>query len=241
MPKLRSSSYVTGVYLIRNKRNRKVYVGSASKSFKSRWEGHRNQLIGRRHFNKHLQAAWDIYGGDAFEFVILEKCLPERCVEREQHWIDWYKAANPEYGYNSRPRVESNLGHKFGPQTNPEVRAKRSASLKVAWKTVRKGFRHSTLTQIKIHKQQRGRKRSAEFRAKVSAGLVGRPVSEKTRAKMSASAKKRGVSPETIEKMIASKRSEESRKKASESAKRRGISEEQREKMIEARRAKHGY
>jgi group I intron endonuclease len=170
----------TGVYAIRNLVSGKVYVGSASKSFEDRWKQHRNQLIGHRHFNKHLQAAWDRYGGAVFRFIVLEMCPPNLCIEREQHWIDWYRAYDRRFGYNRRPKADSNIGVKFGPFSE-ERKAKQSAALK--------GHKVTAETIAKIVAKNKGKKykkHSAEENARKSTRMKGHKISAETKAKIGA-------------------------------------------------------
>ncbi len=168
----------TGVYGLRNRFNRKIYVGSATRCLIGRWKEHRNALIAQTHFNRHLQAAWNSYGGDAFEFVILERCSVETCLDREQHWIDWFKSYDRRFGYNSRPRAESNLGHKFGPQTE-EHKEKKAVKLR--------GRKRSPEVGMKIANSQRGkkkRKHSEEANHQKSLRMKGHTTSEETRRKI---------------------------------------------------------
>lgn len=133
----------SGVYLIRNLQNGKVYVGSAT-SFKIRWGNHRSDLKHGRHDNQHLQRAWVKYGEASFVFEILEGCFTSRLIEREQHWIDHYRSFDRSMGYNISPTAGSTLGttrteevkKKIGEnirkafQANPEIVAKIRATLK---------------------------------------------------------------------------------------------------------------
>jgi hypothetical protein len=93
----------SGVYAIRNTANGKLYVGSAALSFKERWRVHRSKLRRNRHPNSHLQAAWIMYGERAFEFVVLEKCSPSDCLEREQWWMVEKRTLEKDFGYNLCP------------------------------------------------------------------------------------------------------------------------------------------
>lgn len=63
-----------GIYGIRNKENGKTYVGKTMKSFGDRWDCHKALLRGGYHDNPHLQNAWNKYGEEAFEFIILKDC-----------------------------------------------------------------------------------------------------------------------------------------------------------------------
>ena len=84
-----------GIYIIRHIESGKVYVGSAS-NISKRWHRHRKDLRLGRHPNKHLQAAWTMYGEDAFVFEILE--LTGEFDAREQYWIDKTECLNSDKG-----------------------------------------------------------------------------------------------------------------------------------------------
>lgn len=89
-----------GIYKIENKVNGKVYIGQ-SIDIDTRWKQHINELDSKGHINKHLQYAWNKYGSDSFEFSIVE-ILPNLDLidEREQYWIEYYKAFYKDSGYN---------------------------------------------------------------------------------------------------------------------------------------------
>lgn len=109
-----------GVYQIKNLVNSKIYIGSTSCSFKTRWASWRGDLKNGRTKNKHLQNAWNKYGKDAFEFSVLEVVENKsEVLEREQYWIDTLK---PEY--NNRPNASSNLGWKM-PKEAIDLRGRR--------------------------------------------------------------------------------------------------------------------
>lgn len=109
---IKKATLTTGVYVIRNLVNGKVYVGSTCSTFQSRWADHRKSLRGKFHANRHLQRAWDKYGEAAFEFSVLEECPVEkdRLLALEQYYIDLLKASNRLYGYNICPTAGSVLG-----------------------------------------------------------------------------------------------------------------------------------
>lgn len=160
----------TGVYQIRNLLNGKLYVGSVShkKGFADRWSKHRTTLRHKKHFNQHLQCAWNKYGKEAFEFSILEEVMPKHCIEREQYYLD---ILNPEY--NIRRCAKSNLGIKW----TEESKQKLSNS--------RRGMKFSQEHKDNLSKANAGRKLTDEHRQNISNGLQGRTVTTKTRAKIS--------------------------------------------------------
>lgn len=99
--------FTTGIYCILNLKDGKRYVGSAACSVHTRWQVHLHHLRKGNHHSLHLQRAWSRDGAEAFEFILLESCLPEYCIEREQHWIDFYDSSDRRFGYNVYPIASS--------------------------------------------------------------------------------------------------------------------------------------
>lgn len=88
-----------GIYCILNKLNNKIYIGS-SNNIKRRGIFHFTQLRNGKHFNSHLQHAWNKYGEFNFEFYIIE-LVPESELEKtEENYIKETKSSNRLYGYN---------------------------------------------------------------------------------------------------------------------------------------------
>lgn len=150
-------AWATGVYCIANTANGKRYVGSAAKSLRRRLRDHRRDLRDGVHTNQILQRAWNKYGETAFEFSVLEYCPPADCVDREQFWLDTYKAADREFGYCIRKLAASQFGTKRSPESIAKMTAKRA------------GFKHSAEARANMAAGQRGRKLPPEVRAKISA------------------------------------------------------------------------
>lgn len=85
-----------GIYLIKNKVNNKIYVGSTSTGFSRRWSQHKTYLRGNKHHSRHLQNAWNKYGEENFEFSVLEEISDEKLnrqflQKREQYWFSVLK------------------------------------------------------------------------------------------------------------------------------------------------------
>jgi group I intron endonuclease len=134
----------SGVYGIRNTTTGKWYVGSSAGSLRTRLIQHRKTLRSRSHYNRHLQSSYNKYGEAAFVVVVLDTCEPARCVEIEQVWIDFFKSADSRHGYNICTRAGSCLG-------------------------VRCSDKCREITGARY----RGKKRTPEDRARISATLTG--------------------------------------------------------------------
>ena len=99
----------SGIYRITNKRNGRVYIGS-SQDVKTRMRKHRWKLNRDKHENVALQNGWNKHGEDSFEFSVVLICAVHDLIMYEQIVMDYYKAAVKPFGYNIRPKAESNVG-----------------------------------------------------------------------------------------------------------------------------------
>ena len=63
----------SGIYIIKNLLNEKIYVGS-SVNIKKRFQEHKLNLRKNEHANFHLQKSWNLHGEENFIFVELEYC-----------------------------------------------------------------------------------------------------------------------------------------------------------------------
>jgi group I intron endonuclease len=97
---LNDTTKVSGIYKIVNRVNGKYYIGS-SKDIYDRWKEHKQYLIHKYHPNDYLQHAWNKYGEDAFDFVIIEKLLENELKNIEQKYLDKIKGT-PSIAYNLR-------------------------------------------------------------------------------------------------------------------------------------------
>lgn len=93
------------IYAIRCTQNGRVYIGR-TQNFERRMREHLNELKKARVGNpspkaKHFQDDFDKYGEFGFEVYVLEENVPpELASMREAHWIEEYKATDPNRGYN---------------------------------------------------------------------------------------------------------------------------------------------
>lgn len=98
-----------GVYQIKNKRNRKLYIGSA-KNLAGKLNSHKFQLENNLHINLEMQKDFNEMGAEGFSFDILDRLEPredlnydytEELKMLEEMWIEKLQPFN-EKGYNKR-------------------------------------------------------------------------------------------------------------------------------------------
>lgn len=128
------------IYGIKNRLDNKIYVGQ-TRSLKKRWPTHLSYLKNNKHSNPHLQNAWNKYGEESFDLVVLEIVDdPELLTTKEQGWMDRLRSQDPDTGYNiesassgkSRPMMfsdehkrkisESKKGKPRSPETVEKMR-----------------------------------------------------------------------------------------------------------------------
>lgn len=179
------------IYKIINLVNDKFYVGSTIHK-KVRFREHRKQLRGNRHHCKHLQAAWNKYGEDKFDFRVVEE-VPEGISLQnvEDRWLKEHVGKDYCYntGYSSEAPWRNAPAHvtpSFGRIMAKEQREQISQTLKEFYAAdpnnhPRVGKQHTEETKAKI---------SEKVRQAVAEGRGGAFIpSEETRQKMSDSMK----------------------------------------------------
>ena len=105
----------SGIYIITNTINDKVYVGQAQDLYirtKHHISDERNPL---------LKKAFKKYGLDKFTINVLEKCEIEKLDDREQYWMDYYEVTNRDKGYNICPIAGSTRGLKKSQEERERV------------------------------------------------------------------------------------------------------------------------
>lgn len=88
-----------GIYKIENIKNGKIYIGSSidieSRKYKHFWMLHKSL-----HYNQHLQKSYNKHGKSAFKFSIIEECLFDDLINKENHYITLYSSNKQNNGYN---------------------------------------------------------------------------------------------------------------------------------------------
>lgn len=196
-----------GVYRITNKIDGKTYYGSASISFNKRWREHRRDLRKNKHGNRYLQNAWNKYGANNFEFVIILVCAPKDCLYYEQLFLDKYFDSGVNC-YNLCPTANSFLGYK----RSDKERSNMIGNKRGLGNKSRSGQKRSREEIEKQSKALNGKPKPPGFGENLSKILLGNtrgqggkgkkkpPMKQETKDKISKTSKGRKISPETIEK-----------------------------------------
>lgn len=165
-----------GIYYITNKVNGHKYVGS-SVDIERRWKQHKCILRGYCHDNSHLQAAWNKYGEDAFEFKIMAYTDPDKATVLEdfilQNYFDRFEyniaesATAPFLGREHSEKTKEKMSKAQSGENNPMYG-------KIGENNPRYGRRHSEETKRKISEANSGKYRSEEAKQKMSESRFGK-------------------------------------------------------------------
>jgi len=93
------SNILGHIYGIKNTVNGFWYIGQ-TRNIVDREYRHFLHLKQNKHYNKHIQSAYNKYGKQCFEFHILEETNIDMLDFREQSWINYYKSNDRKFGYN---------------------------------------------------------------------------------------------------------------------------------------------
>lgn len=165
----------SGIYLILQNSTGRHYIGSAVQ-LERRWDRHRADLKAERHHNQKLQRAWLKYGENDFEFQIIERCVEDRLIEREQYWLDQtmpffnvlrkaYSAAGYKHSEEARAKM-AEVARRTWESMSPEQReekARRHAE------TIT-GLRHTEETKQRMSETHKGIQRTPEQLANLKNG-----------------------------------------------------------------------
>ena len=139
-----------GIYGIRNLINGKIYIGKTGMNFGDRWDSHRSLLKNGKHDNPHLQNAWNKYGQNNFEFIVIEDCEIEELDNKEKYYIKIYKDLNLAYNIHDGGNEGSNLGKHLSEETKRKIGEKNRIN--------NIGKKHSDETKKKMSQSHQGMK-----------------------------------------------------------------------------------
>lgn len=189
--------YKSGIYLIRNECNGKVYIGSAS-DLPERRRRHFGRLRTNRHVNRHLQSAWNHYGEQSFSFQVLLHCDRKNLLLFEQRTIDTFKNR---HGIAVLYNVDYIAGSRMGTMVSDETRAKLSANNTRPFL----GKKHSVETRARMSEAAKHRAADPEWVERMRKISIGRVDSPTTTERRRSSATGRPMSEDAKEKVRASK------------------------------------
>jgi len=162
----KEEKYCSGIYIIENVINKKIYIGSA-KNFKKRHSNHVKDLRAKNHHSIRLQKDWDLYGENSFLFKILEIVDKKSYVKIyiiEQKHLDYKKSYLDIIGYNICKNAKSRKGIISRPETIEKLKKSNT------------GKRHTKESKEKMSFFQKQRKReplSEEVKNKISNSQKG--------------------------------------------------------------------
>lgn len=174
---------ISGVYRIIHTKSGKCYVGS-SNQIRKRWQTHARRLLTGRHENSYLQAAYNKYGADAFEIVMIEECSLEYLRNREQHYIEFYRSYERACGYNLSRKARMSTAEAREKMSGTRSGRKFSAEHRRHMSEARRGQKMSPEAIEKLRQSKMGKKlgpRSTELRDRISIGRRGKGTVDKTK------------------------------------------------------------
>ena len=187
----------SGIYIIKNIVNGKLYIGSAV-NLDRRFYAHRWALYRNCHRNIYLQRAWNKDGETSFLFEKYLICEKKDLIFYEQLTIDALIIRNGrENIYNISPTAGSTMGR----ECSEETRRKLSLTSRGRWT----GKHHTEETKKKISigniGKNKGKIASLETREKMSKSRKGKKFSEEHRKKIGEALRGRIRPKEVMEKV----------------------------------------
>lgn len=168
----------SGIYIIINVVNNKVYVGK-SLNISLRKSAHFSLLRRQKHPNIYLQTSYNKHGKENFIFNNIEMCEFSVLNKREEFWIKFFCSDNREYGYNLITCVD---GIQVYSKESREKMSKNHANF-AKEKHPFYGKTHSEEARKKISEAAKGR----------TSPMKGKQCSKESKQKMSDA--KKGKSP----------------------------------------------
>lgn len=111
-----------GIYGIKNKINNHIYIGKTKMNFGDRRDSHYSLLRNNKHWNPYLQNAWNKYGENNFDFVIIHILKENEDVnELERNYIQHYRELNLSYNIADGGEGGGNLGKHLSEETKRKI------------------------------------------------------------------------------------------------------------------------
>lgn len=115
-----ASKKVSGIYIITNKINEKIYIGESLDIYRRWHKEHLPQLRKNQHYNKELQNDFNKYGEKNFSFEVLERYSEDnpittkaRIIILESYYVTAFKKSGFELYNSENTLIEIILGNKI--------------------------------------------------------------------------------------------------------------------------------
>lgn len=242
----------SGIYIIFNNHNWRIYVGSTIE-FKVRWQrGHYLSLLRNKHSNRFLQADFnrckeELGHDDFLEFHVLENMPDSSREERLANEEKWLKISfdNGKRCYNLCDRA---ISRENSSAKNPEETKKRcSEAAHKRWNkatieerkenTIRLAAGRSVDSYLKVAISNTGKITSKETREKISKIQLGKKLSEEHKQNIGKSHFGKSLSEEHKRKLSIAKKG---KKSSTAGLPRKPMSEETKKKISETKKKSIG-
>lgn len=142
----------SGVYVISNDIDQRIYVGSAI-NFKHRYRTHKSNLLKGHNCNVKLLNFVNKYGIEHLVFTATECCPKEYILKLEQQYLDKLQPFN-EMGFNINKLAESPLGYKHTDEAKNKMKLRKkrivSQEERGLLSEMKKGIARSNQTKQKL-------------------------------------------------------------------------------------------
>lgn len=150
---------ITGIYIIKNILNNKIYVGSTI-DIKKRWRDHKWHLKENKHHNSHLQASYNKYGfnvNDPQHIYLGQKCKKhvkelssKRMLDDKNPMYGKFGKEHPKYGISLSKEKRNIISNKMKLKKGCEANASKLNENIVLY--IRNKYVNENFTQTKLSK-----------------------------------------------------------------------------------------
>ena len=116
----------SGIYKCTCLANELEYIGQSNDLLRRKGQ-HESMLKNNRHYNKHLQHAYNEYGAENFVWSVIEYCPERELDEAEQYYINKYDTHR--YGFNQTDGGDGLRGY----TQSEEIRTKHAEATRRTW------------------------------------------------------------------------------------------------------------
>lgn len=142
----------TGIYIITNDIDARIYIGSAT-SFKQRYATHRNKIMLNENCNPKLRNFANKYGIEHLTFSAVHACCKEDLLKVEQMYLDVFQPFD-DNGFNIVRKAGSPIGYKHTQEAKDKMKGRTGLKwdeehLKY-FSEIKKGVKRAESTKTKL-------------------------------------------------------------------------------------------